>query len=184
METLGLLSLAKKKLSGNRITPSVYITLNSTVEGEGYRCLNRKLAWEKMGINTFQMEILKRFYRQRKKVVVFGHGDPQERCNISSEQHVVPCGGRDGGYGWKETHSTAVSPSAGEVVYLCGDGKSRTRLVGEIWRDRKHVVVRMTNQKGHDKLGKENVYFLAFECVSHPVENKINSFIKSTCRVR
>lgn len=55
---------------------------------------------------------------------------------------------------------------------------------GKIWRDRMHAVVHMTNQKGHDKLGKGNIYFLAFECVSHPVENKINSFIKSTRRVR
>lgn len=47
-----------------------------------------------------------------------------------------------------------------------------------------HVVVCMTNQKGHDKLGNGNVYFLAFECVSHPVENKINSFIKSTRCIR
>jgi len=79
-----LLGLAKQKLSGNRITPSVCITLNSTVEGEGCRRLNRKLAWQKMGINTFQTEILKRFYQERKEVVVFVHDDPQERCNISS----------------------------------------------------------------------------------------------------
>lgn len=48
------------------------------------------------------------------------------------EQHVVPCGARDSRYGWKETHGTAISASAGEVVYLCGDVKSRTQLVGEI----------------------------------------------------
>lgn len=83
-ETLGLLSLAKQKLSGNRISPSVCIRLNSTMEGEGYRCLNRKLAWGRMGINTSQMELFKRFYWERKEVVVFGHDDPQERCNISS----------------------------------------------------------------------------------------------------
>lgn len=90
------------------------------------------------------------------------------------EQHVVPNGASESGYGWKETHGTAILASAGEVVYLYSDGKSRTQLVGKIYRDRTHAVVCMTNQKGHDKLGKGNVYFLAFECVSHPVENKIN----------
>jgi len=100
------------------------------------------------------------------------------------EQRVVPYSARDSRRGWKATHGTAILASAGEVVYLCGDGKSRTRLVGEIWRVSTHTVVPRTNQKGHDNLGKGNVYFLAFECVSHPVENKINSFIKSTHRIR
>lgn len=84
----------------------------------------------------------------------------------SPEQHVVPYGARDSGYGWKEAHSTATLASAMGVVYLCGDGKSRTRLLGEIWSDPTHLVVRMTNQKGHDKLGKGNIYFLAFECIA------------------
>lgn len=44
---------------------------------------------------------------------------------------MVLYGARDSGYGWKETHSTAISASDGEVVYLCSDGKSGTRLVGE-----------------------------------------------------
>lgn len=42
----------------------------------------------------------------------------------------------------------------------------------------------MTNQKGREELGKGNVYFLPVGCVSHPVENKINSFIKGTRRGR
>lgn len=84
----------------------------------------------------------------------------------SPEQHVVPYGARDSGYGWKEAHSTAIFASAVGIVYLCGDGKSRTQLVGEIQRDRTCVVVPMTNQKGHDILGKGNIYFLAFECVT------------------
>lgn len=69
-------------------------------------------------------------------MVVFSHDDPRERCNISSGllsnmwYRVLP--ETADRYGWKETHGTAISASAGEVVYLCGDVKSRTQLVGEI----------------------------------------------------
>lgn len=46
------------------------------------------------------------------------------------------------------------------------------------------LPVCVTNRKGREELGKGNVYFLPFECASHPVGSKINSFIKGTRRGR
>lgn len=99
------------------------------------------------------------------------------------EQRAVPHGARDSGCGWQETHGTATWAAAGRLLVAADMEIQGPRCWGgEIQRDRTHAVGRMTNQKGHDKLG--NIYFLAFEYVLHPVESQINSLIKSSCRVR
>lgn len=68
-----------------------------------------------------------------------------------------------------------------EFVYPGAAGTSRAQLVREFVES---PSVWMTNRKGREELGKGNVYFLPFGCVSHPVENKINSFIKGARRGR
>lgn len=107
-----------------------------------------------MGINTFQMEIRKRFHQQRREALVLGRDDPREGCSISPG---LPSNM------WGRTVPEAEDVDGRKHTVLlrgrCGDGNSGTPLRGEIQRDCTDTVAHMTNQKGHEKLGKETFIF-------------------------
>lgn len=131
-----------------------------------------------MGINTFQMEIRKRFHQQRREALVLGRDDPREGCSISPGllSNVWCC----------TVPETEDVDGRKHTVLLrgrCGDGNPGTPL--GVYTERPHAhCCTYDKSKGTREIRKGNVYFLAFEYALHPVESQINALVKSSRRGR
>lgn len=128
-----------------------------------------------MGINTFQMEICKRFHQQRRETLVLGRDDPREGCSISPGLLSNM---------WGRTVPEAENVDGRKHTVLLRGWKPRDPAEGG---DMERPCTRgctYDKSKGTQEIRKGNVYFLAFEYALHPVESQINSLVKSSRRGR